>query len=154
MAAQFQRLYKKALGTEHQCGRCGGPVSEAMTHCPWCGTGRKVHNGESRMPVCCPRCHRGLKADWRYCPWCYGAGFEVGTTRRYKDSHYTARCINPACVEKQLMPFMRYCPWCRRKVSRKWKIEGTSGSCSSCGWGIVPEFWSYCPWCGKPTHSS
>ena len=58
---QFQRLFKKALETKHQCGRCGGPVSEAMTHCPWCGAGRKVHDGESHMPVCCPRCHRGAQ---------------------------------------------------------------------------------------------
>ena len=146
---QFQRAFGKSLQTNCKCGRCGGPVAEAMSFCPWCNCTRSRHDGPTRFPVCCPRCHRGLKADWPYCPWCFGPGFEVGTSREYTDQHYIARCANRKCDRKQLMAFMRYCPWCRRKVSRKWQVPGGDERCSSCGWGIVSEFWQCCPWCGK-----
>ncbi len=147
---QFQRQYGKVLRTHSVCTRCNGPVAESMTTCPWCGQGRAVHRDATRFPIHCPRCQRGLKLDWTYCPWCYGEGFEVSSTRQYSDTQYAARCSNQACVRKQLMPFMRYCPWCRRKVRRKWKVEGVSDRCRSCGWGVVREFWTFCPWCGKP----
>ncbi len=146
---QFQRLFGAALQTRHACSRCEGPVSEAMMYCPWCGQERARFDGESRFSQQCPRCYRGLKLDWSFCPWCYGGGFEVATSRKLSDVRYSARCSNPNCSRRQLMPFMRYCPWCRRKVMRKWKIPGSSDTCSSCGWGVVSEYWSYCPWCGK-----
>ncbi len=146
---QFQRMFGAALETRHSCSRCDGPVSEAMTFCPWCGQDRARFDGESRFPLKCPRCRRGLKLDWAYCPWCYGGGFEVPTSRQYPDLRYAARCGNARCSRRQLMPFMRYCPWCHRKVERKWKVEGSTDRCASCGWGVVAEFWSYCPWCGK-----
>ena len=148
---QFQRLYGKLLNTSCKCSRCSGPVAETMAYCPWCSEQRSKHNAETSFPICCPRCHRGMKADWHYCPWCFGPGFEVGSTRKYSDKRYVARCTNTKCSRKQLMPFMRYCPWCRRKVSRKWKIEGSKDACISCGWGIAGEFWKCCPWCGKST---
>jgi predicted RNA-binding Zn-ribbon protein involved in translation (DUF1610 family) len=47
------------------------------------------------------------------------------------------------------MPFMRYCPWCRRKVERRWKLEGSKERCSSCGWGVDRSYWHHCPWCAK-----
>ena len=148
---QFQRLYGKQLYTNCKCGRCGGPVAETMAWCPWCSTKRTKHDAETGFSICCPRCHRGLKTDWLYCPWCYGPGFEVGTTRKYSDKRYVARCTNTKCSRKQLMAFMRYCPWCRRKVNRKWKIEGSNDVCKACGWGTVGDFWKCCPWCGKTT---
>lgn len=146
---QFQRLLGKTLETHYNCTRCNGPVSEAMTSCPWCGTDRKIHRDKTRFPLSCPRCCRGLKLDWPNCPWCFGAGFEVNTTRQFSDIRYSARCANPGCSRRQLMPFMRYCPWCRRKVKRKWKIEGSRDRCGSCGWGVLFDFWSHCPWCSK-----
>ena len=146
---QFQRLYGKVLDTRYACGRCGGPVSEPMTCCPWCAAGRATHKDETRMPLLCPRCNRGLKSDWSYCPWCYGPGFELSTDRQYGDARYVAKCTNSACERKDLMPFMRYCPWCHRKVTRKWKIEGSKEKCPSCSWGVVAGFWSCCPWCSK-----
>jgi serine/threonine-protein kinase len=145
----FQREHGGALETRHACHRCGGPVSEAMRFCPWCGRKRSVHRGESSFPAQCPRCKRGLKLDWSYCPWCFGPGFEVATARRYSDKRYQSRCSNAACSEKLLMPFMRYCPWCHRKVRRPWKVPGSKHACSSCGWGVFETFWSYCAWCGK-----
>jgi serine/threonine-protein kinase len=146
---QFQRQHGKLLETRHSCHRCEGPVSESMQACPWCGAAREVHRGETSFPARCPRCKRGLKLDWSYCPWCYGPGFEVTTTRQYSDTRYQARCSNPDCPRKLLLPFMRYCPWCRRKVRRKWKVPGSSDACPSCGWGVFRSFWDNCPWCGK-----
>jgi hypothetical protein len=146
---QFLRSYGNQLEAKHNCSKCEGPVAEAMQFCPWCGEARRVHSGSIALPQQCPRCHRGLKTDWRFCAWCYGTGFEVTSTRQYPDRRYTGKCTNRACTRKLLMPFMRYCPWCRRKVSRRWQIEGSEDKCRSCGWGVINAFWSYCPWCGK-----
>lgn len=145
---QFKREFGRLLEIHFACSKCGGPVSETMLACPWCGVKRKVHREDTRFPARCPRCGRGMKLDWNYCPWCYGAGFEPETTREYSDKRYQARCSNPRCRRKLLMVFMRYCPWCHRKVRRKWKIPGSSDSCKSCGWGVLRSYWSYCPWCG------
>jgi hypothetical protein len=89
-----------------------------------------------------------MKLDWRFCPWCYGTGYEVETSRRYSDKRYTARCQNPACERKMLMPFMRYCPWCHAKIRREWRIAGLSHTCPRCHWTVLPDFWEFCPWCG------
>lgn len=150
---QFQKQFGKALQTHFACSQCEGPMSEAMRACPWCGSDHSVHYAETDFPQQCPRCLRGLKLDWHFCPWCFGAGFEVSTTRQYADARYlplqTARCSNADCPRKELMPFMRYCPWCRRKVRKKWKIPGSKQTCGSCGWGVVGEFWDFCSWCTK-----
>jgi serine/threonine-protein kinase len=122
---QFQQEFGKLLETKFNCNGCGGPVSEPMQACPWCGKLRLMHESGTDFPDQCPR---------RYCPWCYGQGFEVSTTRHYSDKRYTGRCQNPRCDRKVLMPYMRYCPWCRRKV---------------CGWGVVAGYWGHCPWCAK-----
>ena len=34
-------------------------------------------------------------------------------------------------------------------MKRKWKIEGSTDKCPSCGWGVLRAFWNHCPWCGK-----
>lgn len=145
---QFIKQFGRLLNTQLECGRCGGPVSEVMHACPWCGVGMKVLSHETSFPASCPRCKRGMKLDWRFCPWCYGAGFEADTDRKYSDRRYVARCRNRRCKRKDLMPFMRYCPWCRAKVRQKWKIEGSSDTCGKCGWGVLRHYWSHCPWCG------
>ena len=146
---EFQRRFGGPLQTRHTCGGCSGPVAESMSACPWCGRELHFRFDDTSFPAQCPRCHRGMKLDWHYCPWCYGAGFEPLTTRSYSDRRYEHRCDNPRCERKVLMPFMRYCPWCHRRVRRKWKIEGSKGTCKRCDWGVVPSFWSYCPWCAS-----
>jgi len=146
---QFQRAFGRELETRHACRRCKGPVSEAMRHCPWCGVARKTIRDETRFPARCPRCGRGVKADWKYCAWCYGRGFDDVSAREYPDRRYNGRCSSPGCTRRVLMPFMRYCPWCRRAVQRKWKIPGSSHKCPSCKWGVLPAYWSHCPWCGR-----
>ena len=90
-----------------------------------------------------------MKLDWHFCPWCYGEGFAPLSSREYPDKRYSAKCGNPACDRKDLMPFMRYCPWCHRRVRKKWKIDKTATSCSRCGWGVLPSYWTHCPWCAK-----
>jgi serine/threonine-protein kinase len=146
---QFERTYKKALGLRHKCGRCKGPMSEAMIACPWCGNAPKVYRGETRHPDRCPRCKRGRKLDWKYCPYCYGGAFRQVSTRTYTDRAYTERCRAPGCTRKQMAPYMRYCPWCRTKSRKAWKIAGSKHSCGRCGWGVLPDYWKFCPWCAK-----
>ncbi len=146
---EFLRRFRKSMEVKSTCTRCGGPVSEPMHTCPWCGKNRRLHRGDTRFTATCPRCKRGVKADWRFCPWCYGAAISDSAERRYSDVRYTASCSNPDCTDKKLMPFMRYCPWCRRKIARKWTIPGEKRRCPRCAWGVLPEFWEYCPWCGK-----
>jgi hypothetical protein len=146
---QFQRLFGRALETRLTCHACGGPVSEPMHYCPWCGKVRKPARESTRFPVRCPRCKRGVKLDWRYCPWCFGERIGEEGGRSYSDRRYASRCMNSRCTRKDLMAFMRYCPWCRRKVQRPWKLPGSKDRCASCGWGVLPAFWNVCPWCGK-----
>jgi len=146
--ADFTRRFGRLLDVHGECQRCGGPVSERMPHCCWCGTKRRVPPDETRFGYQCPRCNRGVKADWRYCPWCYGPAIAPDMTPRYTDSRYDRNCPHAGC-RGPLMPFMRYCPWCRRKVTKSWKIEGVNDRCSRCGWGILKEFWDHCPWCAK-----
>jgi serine/threonine-protein kinase len=144
---QFLRQFGRTLEARLKCSRCQGPVSESMQACPWCGAFRKILRDATKFPACCPRCRRGVKFDWQYCPWCYGGGFEHVTDRRYSDRRYVARCRNPKCDRKDLMPFMRYCPWCRTKVRQKWRIADSTHTCRKCGWGALRDFWTHCPWC-------
>jgi serine/threonine protein kinase len=146
---EFLKQYRRPLEVQGACHSCAGPVAESMQHCPWCGAERKVAQEEHRFKDTCPRCRRSLKTDWRFCPWCYGAAVNPASTKRYSDVRYTARCTNAKCTDKDIMPFMRYCPWCRKKVRRKWKLEGSKEKCVRCGWGVMAEFWDYCPWCGR-----
>jgi hypothetical protein len=146
---EFKRRFGSSLGVRAQCSRCAGPMAEPMLACPWCGRDHSVYRGETAFPRRCPRCRRGMKADWRFCAWCYGPGFEPETSRRFGDARYTARCPNPRCDRRELMPFMRYCPWCRTKVRRRWKVPDKSSACARCGWGVLREYWSFCPWCGE-----
>lgn len=146
---EFRREYGKILEVGFNCESCNGPVSETMRACPWCGKDRAVHREGTGFPAHCPRCHRGIKLDWQYCPWCYGGGFEPITKRQYDDRRYSARCTNGRCSRKLLMPFMKYCPWCRRRVRRRWQIEGSADRCPHCCWGFLPAYWNFCAWCGK-----
>ena len=145
---QFRRKFGRELEIKHDCTRCGGPISETMYHCPWCGKERKKHAGDAiRFNRSCTRCKRGMKADWKFCPWCFGAAIGETTDRQLSDRRYNGRCANAACARKDLMPFMRYCPWCKRKARKRWSFAGST-PCPSCGWGIAAEFWHHCAWCG------
>jgi len=146
---EFQARFRAVLDTRFRCSKCHGPVSEPMQACPWCGTTRSKHRGETSMPARCPRCRRGRKLDWRFCAWCYGEGFREVADRYYSDVRYVARCGAAGCPDRRLMPFTRYCPWCRRKVRKAWTFQGTTARCPRCRCGVVSEFWEYCPWCAR-----
>ncbi len=145
---QFLRRFGATLEARSECPKCAGPVAESMRFCCWCGEEIPKYREETRFSKRCDRCRRGLKSDWRFCPWCFGPSRNDASDRCYGDRRYAARCRNPSCSRKLLMPFMRYCPWCRQKVKRRWAIDDERTRCGSCGWGIVGEFWEYCPWCG------
>jgi serine/threonine protein kinase len=149
---EFKRLFGKALQANHECGNCGGPISEQMSLCPWCGYGPEEFEGQTSLPAKCDACSRGMKLDWRFCPHEYGAAQGPRSNRSYADKRYTGTCHKPDC-RGPLIPFMKYCPWCRARVQRKWKIESSKDSCPKCGWGIVADFWSHCPWCGRKLES-
>jgi len=135
---EFRRKFGAALAAKYSCGKCRGPVAEAMLHCPWCGQDRKTHRAATRFPARCPRCRRGRKLDWRFCPWCYGGTVGPDSDRTYTDRAYEGSCT--AC-RGELMPFMRYCPWCNTKVRRTWKVKGVADRCRS--------YWKHCPWCSR-----
>jgi serine/threonine-protein kinase len=143
---EFRRHYGTVLAAHFECGKCGGPISERMIACPWCGNKPKTFKGETRFPSRCRQCRRGMKLDWLYCPHEYGTAQGPRSERSYSDKRYTAACANAAC-RGPLMPFMKYCPWCRTKVRKKWKIKGSAHKCPSCGWGVLKDFWTRCPWC-------
>lgn len=144
---QFMREYGRELETRLTCQRCKNPVSEAMLSCPWCGAGRKTLKDATAFPARCPRCARGIKLDWRYCPWCYGAAVGPLGSRTFQDKRYVKGCGNRACSRKELLPFMRYCPWCRTRVTKRWKVKGSSRKCSRGHSPMLPDYWTYCPWC-------
>jgi len=146
----FLKNHRGALRLNALCSHCGGPLSEEMHACPWCGDVRRRHRGPTTFPARCSRCGRGRKLDWRYCPWCFGPGFRQVSDREYRDVRYQGRCSNPRCSRRLLMPFMRYCPWCRTRVTRGWKPEGATSRCPHCRCGVFPGYWDTCPWCGKP----
>jgi len=143
----FKKEHGAELETRHACRACGGPVSEIMQGCPWCGADRKSHDGDTRFPAVCPRCSRGVKLDWKFCAWCYGPAIGPISDREYPDRRYDGRCANAGCTRKVLMPFMRYCPWCRRKPTKRWRLPGSNQRCSKCGQGVSREYWEHCPWC-------
>jgi serine/threonine-protein kinase len=146
---QFVRAYGRRLQLDGECGRCKGPVSEAMRSCPWCGHALTRWRGETRHPARCGRCGRGRKPDWRYCPWCYGPAFRRVSARRYADRSYTEKCGNPRCERRVLLPFARYCPWCRRRPRRRFPLPGSEARCGRCGWGVHRDLFAFCPWCGQ-----
>jgi serine/threonine-protein kinase len=143
---EFKRRYGRILEAHYECGRCGGPISERMNACPWCGNNPKTFKGETKYPSHCRECKRGMKLDWLYCPHEYGSAQGPRSDRTYSDRRYGASCSNPSC-KGPLMPFMKYCPWCRTKVRRKWKIQDSAHKCHKCGWGVLKDFWTHCPWC-------
>ncbi len=123
---EFRRRYGRTLEARHACGKCGGPLSETMFHCPWCGVARRNFRETPRFPARCRRCGRGIKRDWPYCAWCYGGTVQQPSDRHYSDVRYAARC---STCKGDLMSFMRYCPWCRTKVTKKWKVKDEKTKC-------------------------
>ena len=144
----FQRRCGRALELRYDCFRCGGPISEAMRYCPWCGTGENSLIEVSVYPLVCPECERGVRPEWTSCPWCY-AGRMQGNGRRPRRDPRAARSCAAAGCDGELRAFMRYCPRCKTRPGRAWSHPDLPARCPRCRWPVAPEFWHFCAWCGR-----
>ncbi len=144
----FGRRFGRALGLHYECYRCGGPISEPMSHCPWCGTRDNSLREVTRYPLVCPHCERGVRAEWTSCPWCYQGRFEGNGRRPPPDPLAERHCSRRGC-EGQLRPFMRYCPLCKTPTRRPWSHPALPERCPRCRGPVSEQFWRHCPWCGR-----
>lgn len=147
-AEAFRKAHGRGLDLHFRCHRCDGPVAEAMTVCPWCGSRENSFTELSRMPLVCPECEKGVRPEWTACPWCYPGRFEGNGRRPPRDPKSTRQCGAKGC-EGQLRPFMRYCPLCKRKVKRVWSHPDLPDRCPRCRWPTSHAYFRHCPWCGR-----
>lgn len=147
-AELFRRHHGRHLGMRYCCYNCDGPVAEAMTHCPWCGTPDNSFRDVTAYPLVCPECERGVRAEWTACPWCYRGRLAGNGTAVRKDARAVRRCVRRGC-SGELQQFMRYCPVCKRRPRRLWSHPELSERCPRCRWPVSRQFWRYCPWCGR-----
>jgi serine/threonine protein kinase len=147
-AGLFRRLYGRGLGMRYDCHLCDGPIAEAMSHCPWCGTADNSFREVTGYPLVCPECERGVKPEWRACPWCYPGRFAGNGRPPREDTKAERRCSRRGC-EGRLRVFMRYCPVCKQRPRRPWSRSELSDRCPRCRWPVSRQFWRYCPWCGR-----
>jgi serine/threonine-protein kinase len=144
----FRRRHGRALGMRYRCHRCEGPISEAMSHCPWCGTADNSFQQVTRASLVCPECERSVRPEWRFCPWCYAGRFKSNGRRPPPDPQATRSCGRRGC-EGRLRPFMRYCPMCKRKTKRLWSHASLPDRCPRCRWPTDRSQLRFCPWCGR-----
>jgi hypothetical protein len=147
-AEWFRRRHGRRLELRYRCHRCEGPISEAMAHCPWCGSSDNSLVEHSPFPLVCPECERGVRPEWSYCPWCYAGRFTANGKRPPADPRAVRGCATPNC-DGQLRPFMRYCPRCKAKPRRPWIDPELPDRCPRCRWSVDARVWRYCPWCGR-----
>jgi serine/threonine-protein kinase len=145
---EFEQRFGRRLALDFRCHRCGGPVSEFMTACPWCGYRGNSFYGLASFPDVCASCERGVHDDWRFCPWCYGPGFLRVSRQASRDPRYGSRCSNPRCRETRLLPHMKHCPWCNARL-RPWRSRTLAGRCPGCKASVASDYWEHCAWCGK-----
>lgn len=147
-AEDFRRRHGRALGMRFRCHRCHGPLAEAMSHCPWCGSADNSFREITSFPLVCPDCERGVRPEWRACPWCYSGRFEGNGRPPRKDPLGVRGCTRRGC-NGTLRPFMRYCPQCKTPTRRLWSHRELPDRCPRCRWPVSRNFWKYCPWCGR-----
>jgi len=145
----FEKRFRRRFGLSCECRKCGHPIGEAMSFCPWCGTDDNSFRETTSHPSYCPECERGVRLEWKYCPWCFNGRFADARQRPHSDPRYTERCANPDCPDRRMMPFMRYCPWCKTKAKRPPKPQEGEKTCPHCRWPVPQGFWKFCAWCGK-----
>jgi serine/threonine-protein kinase len=147
-AELFRRAHGRALGLRYACHRCEGPIAEAMSRCPWCGSPDNSFQKVTRAALVCPECERSVRPEWRFCPWCYAGRFQSNGRRPPPDPAATRRCGARGC-DGQLRPFMRYCPMCKRKSRRLWSHADLPDRCPRCRWPTDRAQLRFCPWCGR-----
>jgi len=144
----FARYYGKSLDLRYSCHRCSGPISEAMSYCPWCGSHDNSFIEVTRYELVCPECERGVRPEWTACPRCYAGRFQGNGRKPRKDPKAVRTCSRKGC-DGQLQPFMRYCPQCKQKVRRLWSHPDLPHRCKRCHWPVSRGSWRFCPWCGR-----
>ena len=144
----FARHYGKSLDLRYSCHRCSGPISEAMSCCPWCGSHDNSFIEVTSYELVCPECERGVHPEWTACPRCYAGRFQGNGRRPRKDPRAVRTCSRKDC-DGQLQPFMRYCPQCKQKVRRLWSHPDLPHRCNRCHWPVSRRSWRFCPWCGR-----
>lgn len=144
----FRKRHGRGLGLHFRCHRCDGPISEAMSACPWCGSKDNSFRDITRHRLYCPECERGLKPEWTACPWCYPGRLEGNGRPPRVDPKAERSCTARSC-SGQLQPFMRYCPQCKRKPRRPWTHPDLPDRCPRCRWPVSQQSWRFCPWCGR-----
>ncbi len=147
-AALFRRRHGRALGMRFDCFRCGGPIAEAMSHCPWCGTPDNSFREVTSFPLVCPECERGVLPEWTACPWCYPGRLAGNGAPPRPDPLAERNCSKPGC-SGQLRTFMRYCPVCKTKPRRVWSHPELHERCPRCRGPVSRSSWRHCPWCGR-----
>lgn len=129
------------------CFRCNGPISEAMSFCPWCGTSENSFIEITRYPLVCPDCERGVRREWPMCPWCYRGRFDNLEQHLRLEKYAQRKCPRRSC-SGELLLFMRYCPLCKERVTRPWIHPDLPDRCRNCSWSVSDLFWRFCAWCG------
>ncbi len=144
----FRRRHGRALGLRYRCHRCSGPIAEAMSACPWCGSKENSFAEITAAPLICPHCERGVLPEWTSCPWCFAGRFKGNGRAPRPDPRAERRCARRGCAG-QLRPFMRYCPICKRKPGRPWSHPDLPDRCPRCRWPTSNTFFRFCAWCGR-----
>lgn len=144
----FRRRHRASLELRFDCHRCEGPVSEAMTSCPWCGTSENSFRDVTSFPLVCPDCEKGVKPEWTSCPWCYPGRFRGNGREPRPDARSERNCSRRSCAGR-LRPFMHYCPVCKQKVRRPWSHPELQERCPRCRWPVSRQHWRFCPWCSR-----
>ncbi|MFQ5698782.1 MAG: protein kinase [Myxococcota bacterium] len=147
-AEWFRRRHGRALQLRYLCHRCEGPIAEAMSVCPWCGSRANSFRNVTRYGLVCPECERGVRPEWTACPWCHAGRFAGNGRRPPPDPLAERPCARPGCPG-QLRRYMRYCPLCKRKPRRPWSDPELSDRCPRCRWPVSRAYWRFCPWCGR-----
>ncbi len=149
-AQLFLRRYQRSLGLAYDCYRCGGPISEAMSYCPWCRTHDNSLIDVTQYPIVCPECEHGVRPEWTACPWCFRGSFQGNGKKPRPDPRAERTCSRRGC-EGELRTFMKYCPLCKERPRRPWSHPDLPDRCMHCRWPINRLFWRHCPWCGRGT---
>ncbi len=147
-ADAFRRAHGKALDLRYRCQRCDGPISEAMRHCPWCGSRENSFLEITSFPLVCPECEKGVRPEWSYCPWCYAGRFVPNGRKPPHDPKAVRSCGRRGC-SGELRPFMSYCPLCKWKPRRPWSNSGLPDRCPRCRWPTHRSYLRFCPWCAR-----
>jgi serine/threonine-protein kinase len=144
----FRKRHGRGLEMRFRCHRCDGPISEAMSVCPWCGSADNSFREITSLPEYCGDCERGVRPEWTACPWCYPGRLEGNGRAPRPDANAARRCSSRSCPG-ELQPFMRYCPICKQKPKRPWSHAELPDRCPRCRWSVSRQFWRYCPWCSR-----